>query len=165
MLALMAVLVLGQAQTEERLDHRGALGLMVQGGGLLRQYGGMASQQTGLRAFGDVGVTAGLIGDKTELMLFGRVASGALPGLSFSAGVRQYFGRDHVKTFFDLNVAVGILPALTVGPRLAFGVQYDVTSIFGFYAGGGGHIAVGEGLLLQGELFAGVQVRSYVFEL
>jgi hypothetical protein len=69
-----------------------------------------------------------------------------------------------VKTFFDLNAVVHLAPALTLGPRIGFGVQYELSPLFGVYAGLAAQIGFGQAIRFDGELIGGIQLRSYLLE-
>jgi hypothetical protein len=159
----LGLCVASPVRADERLDHRGSLGLSFAGGPLVRSLSNRLPD-SGLRAFGDIGLTFSVLGERVELMVLGRITSGETIGSFAAAGIRSTFGYEHLKTFFDLNVAFGFTPAFVVGGRAAVGVQYDFVSVFGVFASVGGVIAGGQGLMLQGEFQLGVQFRSYLFD-
>lgn len=150
-----------QGTPNEITDHRGSLGVTAAVGGLLRST---TLREQGVRVLADVGLTAGVIGEATELVLAGRLTLGASLGGAIMAGVRPYFGSDHWKTFTDLELVVYVAPIVTVGPRAGIGVQYDFGPLVGVHAVLAGQLGFGTTLLLQGELLIGVQLRSYLFE-
>lgn len=158
-LAILAVPALAQ----ERLDHKNSLGLTVAGGGEVRTAivtTGRIDQ--GLRANADVGATWGF-GLKWSALLAGRMTFGGPLGLAFMGGVRNAWG-EQFKTFFDLTVIVHVLPNITVGPRFAIGAQYELNQLFGVFALAAAQFGGGQGLRIGGELMAGFQVRSYIFD-
>ncbi len=150
-----------EASPAEITDHRGSLGVTAAVGGLLRST---TLMEQGVRFLADVGLTAGVIGEATELVLLGRLTAGASLGGAIMGGLRPYFGAARWKTFADLMVAVHVAPLVTVGPRIGVGVQYDFGPLAGVYAALAGQLGFGATLMLQGELLIGVQLRSYVFE-
>lgn len=151
-------------------SHRGSLGLTAAAGGEYSTLIGATSKQrseTGLRVPLELGGSLGIT-DKSELRVSGRFEPGvykvALVGLSFYVGLRQSFGREKWKTFFDLDAAVHALPAVTLGVRFAIGVQYDFADIAGVYASAGAQIGGLLHLRFSGEVMVGLQFRSYLFE-
>lgn len=152
-------------------SHRGSLGLTVAAGGeVMALISGtrQTASELGARLPIELGATLGIT-DKTELLLSGRFAPGvttgvSLVGASFYAGLRQSFGYEALKTFFELQAAVHVAPAFTAGVRVAVGVQYDVLDVMGVYASLGGQIGGALYLRLSGELIIGVQFRTYLFE-
>lgn len=145
----------------EITEHRGSLGVLAAVGPLLRST---TVKEQGFRAALDVALTAGVIGESTELVLAGRLTGGASWGGALMGGLRPNFGRERWKTFADVMIAVHVAPMITVGPRAGVGVQYDFASIAGVQISVAGQLGFGATLLLQGELLIGLQLRSYVFE-
>lgn len=156
----------GGALAEERYDHRGAVGLLVGGAGHRAEairYGTFAD--AGWRTSLHLGATVGFTERGDELVAFVRGQFlGPLPNASLYVGYRSYFGPDQWKTFADLGVAVYVAPLALVGPRVAFGLQYDFTSLVGAYAGVGAQAGFGQGVRIEGELVLGVQLRSYLLD-
>ncbi|MGV3626012.1 MAG: hypothetical protein ACO1OB_34700 [Archangium sp.] len=151
-------------------SHRGSLGLTVASGvDFSTSVSGTTEGrfESGLRVPIDVGGTLGIT-DKSELTLMGRLAPGVYeaPGFagSFYAGLRQSFGYDKWKTFFDLQLAIHVAPAFTAGARVGFGIQYDVLDVMGVYAQLAAQIGGAFVLRLGGEVLIGVQFRTYLFE-
>ncbi len=153
----------------ERLDHRGSLGLLLGGGGELKSgvaAGGLASD-TGAKLLMDLGGTWAVDYDGNELMALARAGLFASrTELGFIAGYRGYFGKERLKTFFDLGAALQWVPGLmfTAGPRIGAGLQVELTSVVGLYVGAAGQAGFGGGLRFSGELCAGLQLRSYLLE-
>ena len=108
------------------------------------------------------------VGDGNDLLLSVRAEFGGLFDLGIYAGYRGYFSVGQWKTFFDLDLAGHITPAIaphgTVGPRVGVGVQLDFLPIIGTYAVLGGQIGFGDGLRYGAELTIGFQFRSYLLE-
>lgn len=166
-LAVVALLLAGGAGAQ---SHRGSLGVTVASGvdfsTLVAGTRGGGSE-SGIRVPIEVGGTLGIT-DKSELTLSGRFAPGVYAasflGASFYGGLRQSFGYDKLKTFFDLQLAIHVAPHFTAGARVAFGVQYDVLDVMGVYAQLAGQLGGALVLRLGGELMLGVQFRTYLFE-
>lgn len=145
----------------ESFDHRGSLGLLVSGGGEFRSsVAPHRLSDSGLRGNLDLGGTLAL-GSHWSLLLQGRVSLGALTGLSFYGGFRNFWG-DVFKTFFDLTIGVHALPTVTIGPRVAFGVQYELSSVVGLFTLIAAQFGGAVGLRFGVEAMAGFQFRTYV---
>jgi hypothetical protein len=157
------------AAQQQRFDHQGSLGLTVATGGEIvtaidsNAMGG----ERGVRIPIEVGATLSIT-SRTELRVAGRFAPGIPPITGFGGsgylGIRNSFGFDQWKTFFDLDFATHFAPVLAFGARAAFGVQYDFLPIMGAYAQLGAQLGGASALRLSFELFVGVQFRTYVFE-
>ena len=153
---------------QERFDHHGALGLTVAGGGeLLTAIANNAPGERGARFPLELGATL-WVSSHIELRLAGRFAPGIAPITGFAgslyAGIRDSFGYEKLKTFFDLELAVHVAPFLTFGVRGGFGVQYDFLPVMGVYAQIGAQFGGAVALRLSGELMVGLQFRTYLFE-
>lgn len=164
-LALGALLLVGSWALAN--DHRGSLGLTAATGGEFVTGVGVGTLDRGFRLPIEIGGTLGLF-DNTELRLAGRLApplAGTTGwGGSIHAGIRNSHGRDNWLTFFDLELAVHVAPLIAVGPRAAFGVQYDFLPIMGAYAQIGAQLGGATALRLSFELTVGLQFRTYLFE-
>lgn len=162
-LLLAFVPKLAFSQGFERWDHGGSLGLMTGFGVEGRTAIGVGQSDTGLRLFPEVGGMLAL-STRWQLMAAARLSFLGPLGLSFLAGGRSTFGQ-RFKTFFDLDLNVHVLPIVTVGPRVAFGVQYELLSVVGVFACAGLQFGVGPaGIRLAPELVVGLQFRSYLLE-
>ena len=149
----------------ERWDHRGAVGLLA-GVGLDvqdRVKGQLATEQAG-RFAGILGGTFAIGNDGNELKLFVQAFARAGTAWAVSAGYRGYFGQERFKTFYDLDGRFDVSPVFTVGPRLGLGLQYEATQTLGVFATLATHIGVGNGVVFSGEVFVGVQLRTYLLE-
>ncbi len=162
-----ALLVAGGASAQ---SHRGSLGLTVATGGeglTLISTSTQVMSESGFRVPIELGATLGIT-DKSELTLSGRFMPGvysvSFVGAALFAGLRQSFGYEKWKTFFDLQLAIHVAPAFTAGARFAFGVQYDFLDVMGVYAALGAQLGGALALRLSGELIIGLQFRTYVFE-
>jgi hypothetical protein len=96
-----------------------------------------------------IGARAGFGGPKVDVALAG--------------GIRAYFGEDRFKTYLTAEVAVHIVPNVTAGPRLGFGIQYDFLPTVGVYLGGAAEVTAGQGIRIAGAVTAGLQFRTYIF--
>lgn len=165
LLVAAGLLAAPEAFADERFDHRGAVGLLLGGGG--EYMNGLRSSElsAGFRADADVGGTFAIGVDGNELLLLGRGSFGG-PAADWSAvfGYRGYFGQGRLKTFFDLDAAIHATPFVAAGPRVGFGLQVEVTQILGIYAGLAAQVGFGRGIRFDGELVLGVQLRSYLLE-
>ena len=164
---LVTVIAVVCASAAHAQSHRGSLGLNLSGG--FEALTGIAFNgisDRGFRAPVEVGGTLGLF-DHAELTLSGRLAFPAALvsglGLSFYGGVRNSFGFEQWKTFFNIELAVHALPFFTAGARVGFGVHYDVLPILGVYAVLSGQLGGGVALRISADLSLGVQFRTYIF--
>ncbi|MFZ5445742.1 MAG: hypothetical protein ACOZQL_37460 [Myxococcota bacterium] len=149
-------------------DHRGSLGLTLSTGGeFVTAIAVAGAGDRGGRIPIELGATLALF-DRTELRVAGRLEPGLPPltilGGSLYAGIRNSFGFERWKTFFDLDFAAHLAPQLSLGGRVAVGLQYDVLPIMGVYATIGGQLGGFAGLRLSFEGMVGVQFRTYLFE-
>jgi hypothetical protein len=152
------------AQATERFDHRGSLGLLLGGGFELSELVRSGQFEEYSRAIGSLGVTAAIGENGNELKL---VVQAAKPGsVEWTAytGYRGYFGQERLKTFFDLDLALDIRPYFTAGPRLAFGLQYELHPLVGLFAGLAVRVGIGSPTRFAASGFAGLQFRSYLLE-
>lgn len=160
------LLAASTALGDQRFDHRGAVGLVV-GGGLEHKTASASDlpAETGFRTDADVGITYAIGYDGDEIVAFARgTFGGPLPDLSVAGGYRGYFGLERWKTFVELGGALHLWPKLAVGPRIAFGVQYELTSNVGAFLSLGTQLGFGRIMRFDGELIGGVQLRSYLLE-
>ncbi len=161
--ALLMLLLLGlsaaPASAQELFPHKGSVGLIVGLGPAARTASALGS--TGLLALGEVGLTLGLF-EHQELLLFARPGYQNGLRLGLATGVRSVYGLNAWKTFLDLTVSAELVPNFFIGPRGAFGVQYDFGHLFGVYSALGLGIGFGNGLFVQGELTLGFHFRTYV---
>lgn len=163
-----ALLAAGPALADERFDHHGSLGLTVAFGGEFVTAVAITSVgERGARLPIELGGTFSLA-EHTELRAAARLSPGVAPitlvGTSFYAGIRNSYGYEQWKTFFDLDLAVHATPFLAIGIRGAFGVQFDFLPIMGVYAQLGAQLGGATSLRLSFELMAGLQFRTYLFE-
>lgn len=163
LLALALFCLSGAALAQERWDHNGSIGVHTGFGVEGRTSIGIGQSDGGARLFPELGLTFA-VANRWELKAAGRVTFLGPLGVAFLAGARSSFG-DQFKTFFDLDLNVHVVPIFTIGPRIAFGVQYEFTSIIGAFASAGMQFGVGPaGIRLGFEAMIGLQLRSYLLE-
>ncbi len=151
----------------DRFDHRGAVGLLL-GYGMAfkdRVISGHLIEQSSLVA-GMLGGTyaIGTEGNELELLAQGFRIVGGGSAWAVSGGYRSYFGQEQIKTFIDLDARADIAPTFAFGPRLGFGVQFELLPTLGLFAAVAAHAGGGNGLVFGAEVFAGIQIRSYLLE-
>ena len=164
-LTLALCLVASAAFAQDAYEHKGSLGLLVSGGGEVRSsvITTTTTGDNGFRGDVDLGGTFAF-GRHWSALLEGRVSlGGPITGLAFIVGLRNFFG-ERFKTFFDLSLVIHALPGVTIGPRIAFGVQYELSPVIGVFAQAAAQFSGGQGLRLAGEASAGFQFRTYLFE-
>lgn len=180
--ASLALVLAAAASQDVRLDHRGAVGLLLGVGGL-RKDASISIENTWRGAF-TVGVTfavgfreqeiviaASTSMTRTEVLVnamtneraYGFGIDGVLWG-----GYRVYFGEEW-KTFVDLDLAIGVVPGFTAGPRIGIGLMYELSSVAGLYSTlsaqlGFGSTGVAMAIAFRAELAVGVQLRSFLLE-
>ncbi len=166
-----AVLLLGLCSAEATAagdyDHHGSVGLLGGSGLLLKQSSGSVSgpRDTGTRTPIDLGGSVAVGESGNEIVLLGRLElGGPVKVYSVYGGYRSYAGRGQLKPFFDLNLAVQVRPGLAVGPRLGFGIQYELAKHLGLSLSTGAQGAFGSSLSYSVDLLLGLQIRSYLFQ-
>lgn len=162
---VLAPLALG-AEEEQRFDHRGALGLLVGGGiDFKREVKSGGETEEGRRALLETVLTfpMGLSGN--EWTVGARTGfGGPSVDVAIAGGLRAYFGEERFKTYLTAEVALHVTPNVTAGPRLGFGIQYELFPVFGLYLGGAAEVTAGQGIRIAAALVGGFQVRTYIFE-
>lgn len=165
-LAVAPVLPSGAAAAE-RYDHQGSLcAVLAPGAGFAVSSNLAAVPVPGGRWVATLGGGAALDEYGRELLLLAR-ASGRGGALDVTAlvGFRAYFGYDRVKTFADVQLAVPLAPVLFAGPRIAGGLQYELSPVAGAFCAAGVMLGARPGaLLIAGDLSCGVQLRTYLLE-
>ena len=156
-----------QADAEEalRLDHRGALGVIV-GGGIAFQetvlkYG---VAESGRAPFLQTEVTFPLGAQGNEWTLAVSTAFGDRVTVAIAGGIRAYFGEEAWKTFVTVEATLHVTPAVSIGPRLGFGVQWDFAQVAGAFVQVSAEVTAGQGIRYGAAALAGFQFRTYIFE-
>ena len=168
LVALLALTLPPVARADERLDHRGALGLVIAPGleyaALSFAPGESIHDAVGLVV--EVDPTFGLGSDGNELVLRLRVTQGSPGGVGFGIGAayRAYFGRDEWKTYFQLGLKADTAPHLAVGPAADFGLMYELSPAIGFFLQPGLSVEFGRGVRFGAGALVGIQGRTYVLE-
>jgi hypothetical protein len=153
------------AEESPRLDHRGALGFIL-GGGIAFQetvlkYGVAESGRAPL-VQGDVSFPLGSQGNEWTLGV-GAAFSDRVT-VALAGGIRAYFGEEAWKTFVTVEGTLHVTPAVSVGPRLGFGVQWDFAQVAGAFVQVAAEVTAGQGIRFGASALAGFQFRTYIFE-
>jgi hypothetical protein len=163
----VALALIFAADKEERLDHHGAVGLLVGVSGLRKEANGTGIENT-WRGGLDLGVSFNVGYTSNEILLVGNMSLGSTLGQAIVdgqvwGGFRGYFG-DRWKTFFDLDVALGWDGRFTAGPRFGVGVQCELSPLAGLFAAINAQVGFGQELMWKALLTLGVQLRSFLLE-
>jgi hypothetical protein len=160
----LALVVASAASADESFEHRGSLGLLLSAGAEVRSAIVAKTQgDNGFRGNLDVGGTWAFTTHWSVIAEARLSLGGPSTGLSLFAGFRNFWG-EQIKTFVDLTLAGYALPSFTIGPRVAFGVQYELSPVVGVYALVATSFGGGAGLRFCAEAMAGAQFRTYLFE-
>ena len=155
-----------RGEEEQRFDHRGSLGLLVGGGiDFKREVKTGGETEEGRRALLETLLTFPLGVSGNEWTVGARTGfGGPSVDVAIAGGLRAYFGEDRFKTYLTAELALHVTPNVTGGPRLGFGVQYELFPVFGLYLGGAAEVTAGQGIRIAASVAAGIQVRTYIFE-
>lgn len=155
-----------RAEDTERWDHRGALGLLVGGGiDFKREVKSGGETEEGRRAVLETLVTFPLGVSGNEWTLGARTGfGGPAVDVAVAGGLRAYFGDDRFKTYLTAELALHVTPNVTAGPRIGFGVHYELLPTFGLYLGGAAEVTAGQGIRIAAAVLGGIQLRTYIFE-
>ena len=154
------------AEEEERFDHRGALGFLL-GGGLdfKREVKTGGETEEGRRTLVEGLLTFPLGVSGNEWTVGARTGfGGPSVDVALAGGLRAYFGEERFKTYLTAELALHVAPNVTAGPRLGFGVLYELFPVFGLYLGGAAEVTAGQGIRIAASVAGGIQVRTYIFE-
>ena len=66
--------------------------------------------------------------------------------VALSGGLGAYFGDEAWKTFVTLEGTLHVTPAVTIGPRLGFGVQWDFSQVAGAFIQVAAEVTAGQGI-------------------
>lgn len=157
---------LAAAQEGTSLVHDGSLGLTVAAGGERRDaMTATVRIDSGWRGLVEVGATLSPLWNHVEIRAAGRLTLfGPTVDLAALAGIRNSFGYEEWKTFFDLCAVVHVYPQVVAGPLVAVGAQYDFSPFAGVYAALTGQMGFGQGVRFGADVVVGFQFRTYVFD-
>jgi len=163
---LLASSTAAAAEEEERFDHRGSLGLLVGGGiDFKREVKTGGETEEGRRALVESLLTFPMGVSGNEWTVGARTGfGGPSVDVAVAGGLRAYFGEERFKTYLTAELALHVAPNVTAGPRLGFGVQYELFPVFGLYLGGAAEVTAGQGIRIAAALVGGIQIRTYIFE-
>lgn len=158
---------MGPATAEDapRLDHRGALGVIVGAGvsfeDTVLQHG---VPEDGRAPLLQVQVSLPLGAQGNEWTLGVSTAFDSRPTVALSGGLRAYFGEEVWKTFVTVEGTLHVTPAVSAGPRMGFGVQCDFSQVAGAFVQVAAEATAGQGIRFGASALAGFQFRTYLFE-
>lgn len=160
------LLLVSSALAQERWDHRGAVGLLVAGHAGALSLGQERNQIENSLVLGpELGLTVAVDSEGNELKGAVRAVRGpARLDLEALLGRRGYFGEEQFKSFLDLDLVVQWAPRWTVGPRVGFGLQYELSPVIGLFGGVGLQLGFGEELRFLAGFNLGLQFRTYWLE-
>jgi hypothetical protein len=153
------------ADDAPRLDHRGALGVIF-GAGIsfedtVLKYG---VTEDGRSPLFQMEVTFPLGTQGNEWTLAVATAVNTPTSVAVAGGIRAYFGEESWKTFVTVEGTLHVTPAVSVGPRLGFGVQWDFAQVAGAFVQLAAEVTGGQGIRFGASALAGFQFRTYIFE-
>jgi hypothetical protein len=156
----------GALAAAERFDHQGSLFAVIAPGGAFAFSSSSAIVPVvGPRWAGLLGGGLAVGHEEHELLLLARATGrGGAVDATAILGARFWFGDERWRTFFDLQLAVPVWPALLAGPRFGAGVQYELSPVVGAFCAGALQAGLGSALLFTGDVACGVQLRTYVFQ-
>ncbi len=166
LLCLAAFLSTPSSFADERFDHRGSLGLVLESGAELKDLVTSSGESDrGPRLDFGLGGTMAIGHDGNELLFVARsTVGGTVIDWSGHFGYRSYFGPDRLRTFFDLDLSLHLTPVVTFGPRAGIGLQYELSSVLGAYFAVAAQLGFGGALRFNAEALVGLQLRSYLLE-
>lgn len=156
----------GARAEDVRWDHRGALGFLI-GSGIefKNEVSAGGTREEGQRVPLETLVTLPLGLSGNEWTIGARTGfGGSQVDVALAGGIRGYFGEERFKTYLGAELAMHIVPNVTAGPRLGFGIIYELLPTFGLYLGGAAEVTAGQGIRIAGTVTGGIQLRTYVFE-
>lgn len=168
LLAALCALLAAPAGADEdvpRLDHRGALGIILAGGVNFQEtvlkYG-VAEEGRSPLVLAEVTFPLGAQGNEWTLAV--DTAFNTPVTVAVSGGIRAYFGEEVWKTFVTVEGTLHVTPAVSAGPRLGFGVQCDFSQVAGMFVQVAVEATAGQGIRFGASALAGFQFRTYIFE-
>ncbi len=158
---------MGPATAEDapRLDHRGALGVIVGAGVSFDETVLLPGvPEDGRAPLLQVQVSLPLGAQGNEWTLGVSTAFDSRPTVALSGGLRAYFGEEVWKTFVTVEGTLHVTPAVSAGPRMGFGVQCDFSQVAGAFVQVAAEATAGQGIRFGASALAGFQFRTYLFE-
>ncbi len=157
----------GSAAAEDapRLDHRGALGLILGAGVSFEDtvlVHGVPEDGRAPLLQAEITFPLGVQGNEWTLAV--STAFDSRPTVAIAGGVRAYFGEEAWKTFVTLEGTLHVTPAVTAGPRMGFGIQWDFSQTAGAFVQVAAEVTGGQGIRFGASALAGFQLRTYLFE-
>jgi hypothetical protein len=153
------------AEDAPRLDHRGALGVIL-GAGISFQETvlkyGVAEEGRSPLFQAEVTFPLGTQGNEWTLAV--GTALNTPVTVAVAGGIRAYFGEEVWKTFVTVEGTLHVTPAVSAGPRLGFGVQWDFAQVAGAFVQVAAEATAGQGIRFGASALAGFQFRTYIFE-
>ena len=149
-----------------RLDHRGALGFILGSGIALQEtvlQSGVTESGSAPLLLGEVTFPLGSQGNEWTLAVSTAFGSPRVT-VALSGGLRAYFGEETWKTFVTVEATLHVTPAVTIGPRLGFGVQCDFSQVAGVFIQVAAEVTAGQGIRYGVAALGGFQFRTYIFE-
>ncbi|MGO8969202.1 MAG: hypothetical protein ACLQDQ_06490 [Myxococcaceae bacterium] len=155
-----------QAEDAPRLDHRGALGFILGSGVAVQETvlrAGVEESGTAPLVQGEVTFPLGMQGNEWTLAVATAFGTPRVT-VALSGGLRAYFGEETWKTFVTVEGVLHVTPAVTIGPRLGFGVQLDFSQVAGAFLQVAAEVTAGQGIRYGVSALGGFQFRTYIFE-
>jgi hypothetical protein len=153
------------AEDTPRLDHRGALGLILAGGVSFEEtvlQHGVSEEGRAPLLLAEVTFPLGAQGNEWTLAVSTALATPVTVALA--GGIRAYFGDDAWKTFVTIEGTLHVTPAVSAGPRLGFGVQWDFSQVAGTFIQVAAEVTGGQGIRFGASAVGGFQFRTYILE-
>ena len=165
--ALCAAAATSASADEElpRLDHRGALGVILAGGISFQEtalHYGVAEEGRSPLVQAEVTFPLGVSGNEWTLAV--ATAFNTPVTVAVAGGIRAYFGDEAWKTFVTVEGTLHVTPAVSAGPRLGFGVQWDFSQVAGAFIQVAVEATAGQGIRFGASALAGFQFRTYIFD-
>ncbi len=149
-----------------RLDHRGALGFILGSGVALQETvleSGVSESGSAPLVQAEVTFPLGAQGNEWTLAVVTAFGSPRVT-VELSGGLRAYFGEEAWKTFVTVEGVLHVTPAVSIGPQLGFGVQWDFSQVAGAFVQVAAQVTAGQGIRYGVSALAGFQFRTYILE-
>ena len=149
-----------------RLDHRGALGFILGSGIALQETvleAGVSESGSAALVLAEVTFPLGAQGNEWTLAVATAFGSPRVT-VALSGGLRAYFGEEAWKTFVTVEGTLHVTPAISIGPQLGFGVQWDFSQVAGAFVQVAAEVTAGQGIRYGVSALVGFQFRTYILE-